>query len=268
MDKIKHLLALFCATLAAACSGGQPAQEGPAPAKTAGAEAPAPIALRVGTNAEFAPFEYQGEGGALIGFDVDLLNAMAKEGNFTVSWKDQPWEGLIPGLQNDEFDVVIAAMTITPERSEVVDFTDPYFEIRQVALVPQESSFKSIDDLKKAGKIGVCTGQTGDLVAQKLFGATNPRIARYESIPLVLKELEQKGVDVVLADGDVIRKYVKDHPEATFQILDMPPEIEPESYGIAVRKGQTEILDRLNQSLKAVRQSGELDKIKAKHFGV
>ncbi len=122
--------ALACSALALSACGGQ--------SKDASSSAPkADKVYRVAANAEFAPFESLDSAGNVEGFDVDLMNAMAKTGNFKVEFKHQPWDSLFPALKNGDTDIIISGVTITDERKQSMDFTDPYFEITQVVLVPK-----------------------------------------------------------------------------------------------------------------------------------
>lgn len=219
----------------------------------------------VGTNAEFAPFESQGANGQLTGFDIDLMNAMAKAGGFKITFKDQPWDGLFASLNNGDLDMVAAAVTITDERKQSMAFSDPYFEITQVVLVPQDKNLKSAQDLKTMNRIGVATGQTGDLAAQKLLGATSPKIARFDSVPLALKELENGGVDAVVSDSAVIANYVKNNGSKGFHMVTVP-DFPAEHYGFAVRKNDAATLKMLNAALQKVRSSGEYEKLHDAYF--
>jgi polar amino acid transport system substrate-binding protein len=259
--------AVACSGLMLAACGGQGNATADA-GKDASAAASSPAAGKtytVGLNAEFAPFESQGAGGEIEGFDVDILNAMAKAGGFQVSFKNQPWDGLFASLNHGDFDMLASAVTITDERRQSMDFSAPYFEITQVVLVPKGKDIKSVDDLKNMNRVGVVTGNTGDLAAQKILGATSPKIARFESLPLVLKEVEGGGVDAVISDSAVVGNYIKNNGDKGFSMITVP-DFEVEHYGIAVRKGDTATLNLLNESLQKIRDSGEYMEIHKKYF--
>ena len=250
------IAAVACSALALGACGGQN--------KNSSAANPDKV-YRVGMNAEFAPFESQTSEGNVEGFDVDLMNAMAKAGNFKVEFKHQPWESLFPSLGNGDIDIVISGVTITDERKQSMDFTDPYFEITQVVLVPKGKKVASSDDLKNMAKVGVVTGQTGDFSVSKLLGSDNPKISRFETVPLIIKELENGGLDSVVSDSAVIANYVKNNPTKGLDFITLP-DFSVENYGIAVRKGDEAAVKMLNDALKKVRESGEYDKIYAKYF--
>ncbi|MDO1510305.1 MULTISPECIES: basic amino acid ABC transporter substrate-binding protein [unclassified Neisseria] len=220
---------------------------------------------RVAMNAEFAPFESMDSANNIEGFDVDLVNALAKAGNFKVEYKHQPWDSLFPGLSNGDADILASAVTITDERKQTMDFSEPYFEITQVILVPKGKDINSVEDLKQVKKVGVVTGQTGDFAASKILGSNNSKISRYETLPLVVKELENGGLDAVISDSAVIGNYIKNNSDKGFSMVAVP-DFEVEHYGLAVRKGDTATQTMLNEALKKVRESGEYDKIYDKYF--
>ncbi|MDO5068893.1 MAG: basic amino acid ABC transporter substrate-binding protein [Neisseria zoodegmatis] len=250
--------AVACSAFALSACGGQSSDN----KQTAAA---GEKVYRVATNAEFAPFESKNSNNEIQGFDIDLMNAMAKAGNFKVEYKHQPWNSLFPGLANGDVDILLSAITITDDRKQTMDFSDPYFKITQVILVQKGKDIKSIDDLKNSQKVGVVTGQTGDLAASKILGNDSPKIARFETLPLVIKELENGGLDAVISDSAVVGNYVKNNGNKGFNMI-APPDFEVENYGIAVRKGDTATLNMLNDALKKVRENGDYDKVQKQYF--
>lgn len=266
MNMKKWMSALIaCSALALGACGGQSqeaAADKAAPAAPAAAEGKV---YRVAMNAEFAPFESLDAAGKIEGFDVDLMEAMAKAGNFKVEFKHQPWDSLFPALKNGDVDIVMSGVTITEDRKQSMDFTDPYFEITQVVLLPQGKKIASSEELKNLTKVGVVTGQTGDFSVSKLLGNDSPKIARFETVPLVIKELENGGLDAVVSDSAVIANYVKNNPTKGMEFVTLP-DFETESYGIVTRKGDEATLKMLNEALAKVRSGSEYEQIKAKYF--
>ena len=255
-------LAVACSTLTLGACGGK--------TETAAGGASAPAAAsgkvyRVAMNAEFAPFESMNEKNEVQGFDVDLMNAMAEVGHFKVEYKHQPWESLFAALKNGDVDMLASAVTINDERKQTMAFTDPYFEITQVILVPQNKEIKSVENIKKARKVGVVTGNTGDTAVSKILGSNSDKIARFENVTLVIKELENGGLDAVVSDSAVVGNYLKNNGNKGFTMVAVP-DFEVEHYGIAVRKDDEATLKVLNDALKQVRASGEYDKIFNKYF--
>ncbi len=254
------LIAGFALTLSACQKDATPTQ-----AAASDATATPSKTYTVGMNAEFSPFESTDAAGNIIGFDVDLMNAMAKAGGFSVKYKNQTWDSILPSLKSGDNDVLMSAITITDERKQSLAFSEPYFEAQQVILVPKGQSIASVEDLKKMNKVGVVTGNTGDLVVQKILGATSTKIARFESLPLILKELETGGVDAVVSDSAAVAHYVKNNGDKGFVMI-AAPDFDKEFYGIAVRHDDAVTLAIMNDALKKVRANGEYQQIYQRYF--
>ena len=255
-------LAVACSSLTLGACGGK------TETAAGGASSVAPAAdkvYRVGMNAEFAPFESMNEKNEVQGFDVDLMNAMAEAGHFKVEYKHQPWDSLFPALRNSDVDMLASAVTINAERQQTMAFSDPYFEITQVILVPKNKEIKSVEDLKNARKVGVVTGNTGDTAVTKILGRSSDKIARFENVTLVIKELENGGLDAVVSDSAVVGNYIKNNSDKGFTMVAVP-DFEVERYGFVARKNDEATLKMLNDALKQVRASGEYDKIFNKYF--
>jgi polar amino acid transport system substrate-binding protein len=241
----------------------------PAPTAAAPASAPAPAPAKkvyaVGTDAAYAPFESQNEKGEIVGFDIDIVKAIAGKAGIDVKFVNTPWEGIFNALGQGDRDMIVSSVTITDERKQTMDFSAPYFDAVQLIAVRGDSKVAKFDDLKKL-KVGVQTGTTGDEAVSKLLGKTNSAIKRYESTPLALKELEAGGVDAVVADNGVVIHYVANNTTAKFKTVS-DKAFAPEQYGIAIKKGNAELLDKVNQGLAAIRADGTYDKIFASYFG-
>ncbi|GMV60225.1 basic amino acid ABC transporter substrate-binding protein [Betaproteobacteria bacterium PRO7] len=249
--------------LLAGCKPQAPAPKADA-AKAAPAPAPAKV-LVVGTDAAYAPFESQNDKGEIVGFDIDVVRAIAQKAGFEVKFVNTPWEGIFNTLAQGDRDLLVSAITITDERKQTIDFSDPYFDAHQLIAVPEKSKVAKFDDLKKL-KVGVQTGTTGDEVVSKLLGKTSTNIKRFESTPLALKELESGGVDAVVADNGVVVNYVTNNKDAKFRMVN-DPAFQPERYGIAVRKGNAELLAKINKGLADIKADGTYDAIYARYFG-
>ncbi|MGZ5239094.1 MAG: basic amino acid ABC transporter substrate-binding protein [Caldimonas sp.] len=252
--------ASVCAVAAAAlvACGKQEAASTPA--------APAPSRVyTVGTDAAYAPFESQNEKGEIVGFDIDVVKAVAQKAGIEVKFVNTPWEGIFNALKQGDRDLLVSSITITDERRQSMDFTDPYFDAHQLIAVKADSKVAHFDELKSL-KVGVQTGTTGDDAVSKLQGKNSPDIKRFESTPLALKELETGGIDAVVADNGVVVNYVKNNAGNRFRTVDDPAFV-PEHYGIAVRKGDAELLGKLNQGLAAIRADGSYDRIYAAYLG-
>ena len=253
------LIAMMTTAVLAACGGKS---EAPA---TDAAAAPTEKVYKVGMNAAFAPFESVDASGKLVGFEIDLTQAVADAAGIKVQFNNTPWEGIFASLENGDNDLLTSAVTITDKRKENMDFSEPYFEAEQLILVTRGQSISRVEDLQ-GKKIAVTTGTTADAVAQKLFGANSPNTKRFESLPLVLKEVESGGVDAAIGDNGVVANYVKNNSDKGFTTV-RGADFDKEYYGMAVRKGDSALLAKLNAGIAKVKQDGTYDKLYEKYFG-
>jgi polar amino acid transport system substrate-binding protein len=264
---LRAAAAVFAGLMLAAC--GKQTEPAPAPkVEPAKAAAPAPAPERVyavGTDAAYAPFELQNEKGEIVGFSIDLMRAIAAKAGIEVKFINTPWEGIFNTLAQGDRDLLISSITITDERKQSMDFSDPYFDAQQLIAVPETSKITKFGDLKTL-KVGVQTGTTGDEVVSKLLGKTNTNIKRYESTPLALKELEAGGVDAVVADNGVVINYVANNTVSKFRTVN-DAAFAPEQYGIAVKKGNDELLAKINKGLAEIKADGTYEKIYSQYFG-
>jgi polar amino acid transport system substrate-binding protein len=247
-------------TLLPAC--GQ--REAPA-TPAAAASAPAARELVVGTDAVYAPFEFQDEKGEIVGFDIEVLRAAAEAAGLRVRFVNTPWEGMFNTLLQGDRDVLASAITITEERRQTLAFSAPYFDAAQLIAVPVASPVARFEDLKSL-RVGVQTGTTGEEAVSKLLGKTNPKLRRFESTPLALKELEAGGLDAVVADNGVIAHYVAHNGGPRFRAVSDPSFV-PEQYGFALRPADAALREQLDAGLKAIRANGRYDAIHTRWFG-
>ena len=220
----------------------------------------------VGTDAAYAPFEFENDQKQAEGFDIDVVTAIADKAGIKVKFINTPWEGIFASLNNGDRDALVSAITITDERKASMDFSEPYFEARQLIVVAKDAKVAKFNDLKGM-KVAVQTGTTGDELVQKLLGKTSADIKRFESTPLALKELESGGVQAVVADNGVVINYLKNNADKGLISVEDKDSFHPEYYGVAVKKGNAELLGKINEGLKAIKADGTYDKIYAKWFG-
>ena len=235
------------------------------PAPAASAAAPPARVYVVGTDAAYAPFESQNEKGEIVGVDIDVVKAAAAKAGIAVKFVNTPWEGIFNNLAQGDRDLVASAVTITDERKQTMDFSTPYFDAQQLIAVPTNSKITKFDDLKKL-KVGVQTGTTGDEAVSNSLGKTNANIKRFESTPLALKELEAGGVDAVVADNGVVINYVNNNTGGKFKTV-TDSAFAPEQYGLAIKKGNTELKTLMDKGLADIKTDGTYDKIYAQYFG-
>jgi glutamine transport system substrate-binding protein len=229
--------------------------------KTAGSEKKT---LRVVTDAAYAPFEYQ-QKGKVVGFDVDFVNAVAKEAGYNVNVEHVGWDPIFVEIEKKTADFAVSAITITPERQQSYDFTVPYFLSKNEILVPKGSSIKSAKDLE-GKKIAVQNGTTGQEVVEKLFGKNNSNLKKFKNNNLAILELKNGGVDAVVADNTVLETYVKNNPKDNFKFIEDDSAFEKEFYGLLLPKG-SKLKGDLDKAVKAVIDNGTYAKIYKKWFG-
>lgn len=209
--------------------------------------------LRVGTNAEFPPFEYVGENGEPDGFDIALIKAIGEKIGYEVVVENMEFASLV-GAIGTKIDVAIAGMTIDEERLQSVDFSEPYYDAIQYVIVLEGSDIATAADLE-GKKIGVQLGTTGDYAVEEIEGAT---AAQYN-----------KGVDAVndLLNGRVDCVIIDKNPALVFEaeydgIVALPGDqfdFGVEQYAIALPKGDTELAEKINNALKELKEDGTYD---------
>jgi glutamine transport system substrate-binding protein len=221
--------------------------------------------LRVVTDAAYAPFEYQ-QKGKVVGFDVDFVNAVAKEAGYNVNIEHVGWDPIFVEIEKKTADFAVSAITITPERQQSYDFTVPYFLSKNEILVPKGSTIKSAKDLE-GKKIAVQNGTTGQEVVEKLFGKNNQNLKKFKNNNLAILELKNGGVDAVVADNSVVETYVKNNPKDNFEYIADDSAFEKEFYGLLLPKG-SKLKGNLDKAVKTVIDNGTYAKIYKKWFGV
>ncbi|MDI9484693.1 MAG: basic amino acid ABC transporter substrate-binding protein [Bacillota bacterium] len=223
--------------------------------------------LKVATEAGFMPFEYVGaETGELLGFDMDLIRAVGEVLGLEVKIDNISWDGLIPALLNNNYDAVIAGVTITPERQENVAFSKPYFESVLTIVTRQGASeAASLDDL--AGKVvAVQISTTGDFTASDLYDEGKLKsVSRFDTVADAMQAVIIGVADAVVVDLPVAQAYLEANPLAPLAAAG--PVSADEHYGIAVNKNNVELLEKINAALDELEQNGTYAEIYAKWFG-
>lgn len=213
--------------------------------------------LVVGSSATYRPFAFENPNKEIVGYDVDIIKAVAQKAGMKIRIVNTPWTGIFAALNNGDVDLVISGVTINDKRKQSYDFSTPYFEARQLIAVPATSTAKGLKDL--AGKkIGVVNASTGDDTASREFGKTNPDIRRFENTPTVISELANGGVDAAIGDNGVIAFRVQEHKN--LKTVD-DPSFPKEYFGIVVKQGNKALLERINKGLAAVVADGSYAKI-------
>lgn len=215
--------------------------------------------LTMGTNAEFPPYEYY-EGGNVVGIDVEIMAAVAKEMGMELQVEDMAFDSIIPAISSGKVDVGAAGMTVTEERQASVDFTNTYAKASQMIIVKEGSEIAGPADLE--GKvIGVQLGTTGDLYCTDLE-ETGSTIERYNKGFEAVQALLQDKIDAVVIDGEPAKVFV----EQSEGLKILEEAFTEEEYAMAVKKGNTELVDNINAALEKLEADGTLDEIVGKYI--
>jgi polar amino acid transport system substrate-binding protein len=219
--------------------------------------------LTVCTHMPYEPFQYN-EGGEVVGFDVEMMDLVAEELGLEQKIFDTPFEGIETGqaMATGKCDIAAAGMTITDERAEVMDFSDPYFEATQALLVKKGADINSLEDL--AGKsLAVQVGTTGQKYAVD-NAPDSVELRDFEDLALLTQAVKNGQVDAGINDNTVLYDYVEDNPDT-----EVATEFDTgEQYGFAVEKdGNEELLNTVNEVLATAKEDGTYDEIYKKYFG-
>lgn len=204
------------------------------------------------TNAAFPPYEMV-EGTEIVGIDAEIAKLIADDLGKELVIEDMAFDSIIAAVQTGKADIAMAGLTITEDRKQNINFSDPYTEAAQVIIVKTDSSVKSPEDL--IGKtIGVQIGTTGDIYAADIEDATIERYSKYFE---AINALSQDKIDAVIVDREPAKVFVNDNEQ--LRLID--EEFTVEEYAIGVSKENTELLDQINASLKKLKESGKIDEI-------
>ena len=224
-----------------------------------GGAARAQDVIRVATDATFQPFEYS-ENGKRTGFDIELIEAIAKQLNKTVEWTDIDFKGLVPGLIANRFDVAASAIYITEERRKVVDFTDSYYPGGLVIMVKKgDDRIKGPDDLN-GKKVSVQVGtKSVNFLKEKFPTAERIEVEKNQEM---FQLVEIGRADAAVTGKPAAKVYAK--VRGTLDVLDQPLTVE--EYGFALRKSDPELVKQFNEALKKLKADGTYDKLVSKYL--
>jgi ABC-type amino acid transport substrate-binding protein len=267
-----RLLAVLGALLILFAACGSPDEEGDdggtEPGGGGGQEEPAfetieEGILTVGSCLDYRPFEFFEKGAdEPTGFDVELTNAIADELGLEVEWVRADFDTIFTAVAAGEFDMVAAASTITPERQDIVDFSDPYYNSRQALTVASDSGISSTDDLKEGDVVGVQKGTTGKDWAEENLAPSGVEIKVFQVVPDAFTDLESDALQGVVNDEPSSASEIEDRPG-----LEVVESIDTnENYGFAFSKENPDLTLAVNEALQAVIDSGMYEEIFQKYF--
>ena len=220
--------------------------------------------LRVGLEAGYMPFEMKDKKGNIIGFDVDMAKAMAKAMGVKLKLVPTAWDGIIAGLIAGKYDIIMSGMTVTQERNLKINFANPYISVGQTILANKKFTGKSWKDIDKA-KYTVVTklGVTGEIAARKMF--KHAKIRTFDSEADAAQEVLNGNADAMIYDKPYNAIFYA-QKKGTGKIVHLDKDLTYEPLGWAVRKGDPDMLNWLDNFLNQAKHDGVYRKIYKKWF--
>ena len=211
--------------------------------------------IRVATDATWPPFEYiDTETGDIIGFDVDLFDAIAERARLEVEWVNVEWDALLAGMAQGTYDAAISSITIREDRLEQMNFSIPYYVAGQIIVTLTSNTDITGPETLSGKSVGVQSGTTGDYEAQEIPGVD---VVGYDEIGLAFVALMTDQIDAVICDTPVAYGYVE-----TYDTLKTVGEVlTTEEYGIAVPKGKEDLLEQINDALQELLDEGIIEEL-------
>lgn len=217
----------------------------------------------IATDATWPPMEFVDSDKQLVGYSIDYMTAAAKAAGFKAVFKNVAWDGIFAGLAAGKYDAVCSSVTITEKRQKSMDFSIPYFKVRQALIVAKDSDAKSLADLK-GQKVGGQIGTTGYFAIKAAEGV---EAKSYDEVGLAMEDLNVGRIAGVVCDDPVAANYAMDQYRDTLKIATVIESGEVELYGVAVKKGNKEVLDLLNKGIESVSKTDYVQELQQKWIG-
>ncbi len=218
--------------------------------------------VRIGTEGAYAPYNYVDDSGKLAGYEIDLGNALCAEAGLTCEFVANEWDSIIPNLIAGNYDAIMAGMSITDERKETINFSEEYYPSEPslyAAAAGAEFDFANLS----GKKIGVQGATIQAAYAEENFGANNT-ILSFESFDQSVADLSAGNLDILLADGDPLKPVVEASNGALAFVGDGVRI--GGGVGIGLRKADTELADKLNAAIAALKANGTVDTLIKEYF--
>lgn len=255
---------VLCGFMLSACGQKQSTHTDVQPASAASAVQSTQPVYRVATDATYPPFEFTNEQGDIIGLDIDLLNAIAKKQGFRVEYYHHGWDSLFNELKSNQADILASAIAITDEAKKDADLSSSYFASPYAVVALKPDNLQNNKWQKQTIAVGANEDTQDDLIAE--YGISKDKFHRAETLYLGITNVLNGHADVVVGDATVMRYHINSptfkekHIHFTLQDL-VSADPETDKLVFAVKKGNTELLAKIDAGLTELKQSGELDKI-------
>jgi len=219
--------------------------------------------LRIGTEGAYPPFNMVDENGNLHGFDIDIANALCAEMNRACTFVKQDWDGIIPGLLAQKYDAIIASMSITEERKQAVDFTNRYYTNKLQFIAAEDRDLTVTPE----GMAGLSVGAQRATVSAQWVEENMPEVdvKLYDTQENAYLDLASGRLDAVIADVLVNFEWLQSEAGAGFEFKGEPV-FDNDLIGIAVRKGNEDLVADFNAAIDAIVENGTYAEINAKYF--
>lgn len=227
--------------------------------------------LKVGVAAEpYPPFSSPDASGKWVGWEVDFMNAVCAEAKVTCVLTPVAWDGIIPALTSKKIDAIMGSMSITPERSKTIAFSDKYYNTPTAVIGPKGEKFDATPEGLKGKILGVQVSTIHADYAKKYFGPVVSEIKEYQTQDEANQDLAAGRLDAVQADLITLQAFLEsDQGKACCDVkgnVKDDPEILGAGVGIGLRKEDTALKDKFNAAIKAIRANGTYDKISKNYF--
>lgn len=218
--------------------------------------------LKVGVEGTYAPFTYHDEAGELVGFDVEVAKAVAEKLGVEAEFTESKWDSLLAAVDSGRLDTVINDVTVTPERAEAYDFSEPYYySVRQIVVAEDNNDIQSMEDLD------------GKKCATVLTNSFAPELEKLGAEIVPISTADEAGTLVTTGRADfclfnpvIFNEYMEHNPDKPIKVAFVIPG-EDEQIAVPVRKGETAFLSAVNQALAELREDGTLSELSEKYFG-
>jgi len=219
------------------------------------------VKLVIASDATWPPMEFVDENKNIVGFAPEMMKAIAEAAGFDVEIRNTAWDGIFAGLAAGNYDAICSSVTITEERKQTMDFSDPYVNAGQVLVV--EKSLNGVSTLKDlvGKKVGAQIGTTGAIEIQKVPGV---ELATYDEVGLAFEDLANGRIAGVVADNPIAADFALQNPKFKDKLKIVGEPFTDEWLGIAVRKGDTKTLTLINDGLAKIKANGKLEEIAKK----